>query len=950
MGVTDRHPGTGSSADRRLLMRAITRFLLISTLCWSALALTSGTSAHGQIFFGKNKVQYTTFDWQVMETEHFRVYFDTDGKELAHIAGQLAEDAYAILAPLYRHEVMRKTPLIIYSTPTYFSQTNVIPGLLPESVGGFTEFMKGRVVVPFNGSYEDFRHVIQHELVHVFMLSRLEEAIVRHGRLRWSLPPLWFVEGIAEFWSKEWDTDADMFLKDMVLNDRLPGIDQFYRIHGTYFMYKVGHAVCNFIDSAYGPDKLALIFDNWHKGRDFNEVIKITLGDDLSELSRKWVYSVKKNYYPDLETRDLPDMAADQLTHDGFCVRAVPITYDDGKGPDNWIVFKANRLGYTGLYMKRANSADRGWKTLVKGERDANFESLYLTRSGIDANDSGLIVFSSRAKDRDVVYLYDLNIDRVTHRFDTDSLITILSPRLAPDSRQVVFTGMTKAGFADLYLLDITKGTLTRLTDDIYNDIDPTFSTDGRRIVFASDRNAHGKTGARNLFELDLRTKRITQISFGEHLDSSPDVTPKGVYFTSDRDGSFNIYLLDSLGQLTRQSTYVTGAFDPRLSSDGTRLVFTGFQKMRYQIYQMDLPEQPETFEQHPPLFASGWKPRLIEGDYRSSTISYDTDYSLDIAQSMIGYDPVYGSIGGLQVTLSDMLGNHAWYLLLTNTAGEKDEFLESFNFGATYVNRESRLNWGLGVFHLYDEYYNDFDNYYYERQAGVLSLLSYPFSKFHRVDLTTLARYSKRDRFFGIQQREAFLATHYLSWVYDNSIWDISGPIEGRRYNFTLGLTSNVGELANFNRILLTDVRHYFRLGKASAFANRLFAYHSSGTEPQRIYFGGSWSFRGYDRRAFYNRNILFASNELRFPLIDQLYIGSPIAAMGFSAIRGALFFDVGSAWDDDFDRWRGSYGFGFRVALGYFVLLRFDFTRTTDFKTTDPHTKFDFFFGWNF
>ncbi len=931
-------------------MRVFTRASLISIFCWITLILLGTPDAHSQIYFGKNKVQYTSFDWQVMETEHFRVYFYTEEKEIAHIAGRLAEDAYAILAPRYRHEVLEKIPLIIYSTPTYFSQTNVIPGLLPESVGGFTEFMKGRVVVPFHGSYEDFRHVIQHELVHVFMLSRLEEAITRHGRMRWTMPPLWFVEGIAEFWSKDFDSDADMFIRDMVLNDRLPSIDQFYRVHGTYFMYKLGHSVCNFIDSAYGPDKLALIFDNWHKGRNFNEVVEITLGDDLAELSRKWVYSVKKRYYPNLDDRGFPDMESEQLTHDGFCVRGVPITFDDGDGPEDWIVFKANRLGYTGIYMKRANGSNHDWKTLVKGERDANFESLYLIRSGIDATNSGLIAFASRAKDRDVVYLYDLNLGRITHRFDSDSLVTIQSPRLSPDSRQVVFTGMTKAGYADLYLLDISTGDLARLNDDVYYDVDPCFTLDSRRIVFSSDRGPEGITGATNLFELDLQTRQITQLTFGDHLDSSPDVTEHGTYFTSDRDGSFNIHLLDANGELTRQSTYVTGAFDPRLSADGSRLIYTGFQKMRYHIYQMKLPEQPEPVDQQPKLLATGWKPRLIEGDHRASTISYDTDYSLDIAQSMIGYDPVYGSIGGLQIAVSDMLGNQAYYFLLTNTAGDKDEFLESFNLGATYVNRESRLNWGLGVFHLYDEYYNDFDNYYYERQAGVLSLLSYPISKFHRVDLTTLARYSNRDRFFGIQQREAFLMSNYLSWVYDNSIWDISGPIEGRRYNFTLGVTSNIGKLENFNRILLADVRHYFRLGKASAFANRLFGYHSSGTEPQRIYFGGSWSFRGYDRRQFYNRNVLFASNELRFPLIDQLYIGSPVAAMGFSAIRGALFFDVGSAWDDEFEEWLGSYGFGFRVALGYVVLLRFDFTRTTDFNSTDPHTDFDFFFGWNF
>ncbi len=185
---------------------------------------------------------------------------------------------------------------------------------------------------------------------------------------------------------------------------------------------------------------------------------------------------------------------------------------------------------------------------------------------------------------------------------------------------------------------------------------------------------------------------------------------------------------------------------------------------------------------------------------------------------------------------------------------------------------------------------------------------------------------------------------------MYDNSIWDISGPIEGRRYNFTVGLTSSLSNPRVYNRLGFADLRHYLRLGKYSAFANRMFVFSSSGIEPQRIYLGGSWSFRGFDRRAFYNRNVLFMSNELRFPLINDLFIGLPIGALGFQGIRGALFYDTGSAWDDQFDRFFGSFGAGFRVNLGYVILLRFDFSRITDYRTINHHTNFDFFFGWNF
>jgi len=921
-------------------------YFLVLPVCF----LFGVNNAHAQFYFGKNKVQYTSFDWQVMTTEHFRIYFYTKEEEVAGIAARIAEDSYRRLAIRFNHEIKRKTPLIIYSSPHYFTQTNIIPGLLPEGVGGFTEFMKGRVVVPFHGSYHDFDHVIRHELVHVFTLDILDAVYSRQSMRRVASPPLWFSEGLAEFWSKDWDSEADMIVKDMVVNDRFLSINEMWKVQGSFFMYKLGESICKFIDSAYGPDKLSLLFENWYKGRTFDEVVEATLGDNLNTLSNKWEYALKKQYYPQMAQLGLPRMESRRIVKEGYAVKGAPFRWDDGSGEKDWVVFIANRLGYSGIYMTSLSDNDHSVQTLVKGERSSDFESLHLLRSGIDANNSGMVVFSSKSKEKDVIYLYDLNEKAVTRRYEFDSLIAAMSPRFSPDGTRIVFSGVHKNGASDIYLMELKTGEYNKLTNDIYYDVDPTYSCDGGKIIFASDRCPEGPQGALNLYVYNLSDGNINQLTFGGFRDQSPEVTENGIYFSSDREGTFNLYLLDNEGQLTRQSTYVTGAFDPRLSPDSKKLVYTGYQEMSFQIFEMDLVPKPESIEQPVAVATDNWQPKKISHEISNATIKYDTDYSLDIAQSAIGYDPVYGSIGGVQIAMSDVLGNHAFYFLVTNTAKTKDDLLKSFNVGVTYINKEKQLNWGLGVFHLYDEYFNDVDQYYFERQIGAISLFRYPFSKFNRLDFTTSARYSKRDLRYGRDSREVFLVTHYLSWIYDNSLWDISGPIDGRRYNFTVGLTTSINGLRNYNRTAMADIRHYFRLGRYSALANRLFAYTSSGIEPQRIYFGGSWSFRGYDRREFYDPKVIFASTELRFPLIDNLQIGFPIGNVDFSAIRGALFFDVGSAWEDHFDQLVGSFGGGFRVAFGYLILLRFDFTRTTDFEKISPSTDFDFFFGWNF
>ncbi|MEA1981277.1 MAG: hypothetical protein U9N54_09925 [candidate division Zixibacteria bacterium] len=911
-----------------------------------------------QFYFGKNKVQYTDFDWQVMTTEHFRIYFYSEEEEVSQFAAELAEKSYKALSVKFNHEVKHSIPLIIYSSPGYFSQTNVIPGLLPESVGGFTEFLKGRVVLPFHGSYSDFAHVIRHEIVHVFMLSKLDEVFSYHTQIKFFYPPLWFTEGLAECWSKGWDTEADMVVADMVVNNRFFSIPNMYQIRGTYYMYKMGESICHFIDSTYGSDKIVKLFENWPKGKSFDEVMYLTIGDSLSQVSQKWEYSLKKKHYPSLENSGLPKMESELLSGNGYAVKGVPLRWDNGKGLKDWVVFKANRLGYSGIYMRPIDGTKDDIKTLIKGEQSSDFESLYLLRSGIDASDSGLIVFSSKSKETDVIYIYDLNKGKITHRYEFDELVATRSPRFSSGSKKVVFTGVKKSGFNDIYLLQLEDGSYEQLTDDIYYETDPDFTDDGNSIIYASDATINGKSGYSNIYKKNLKTKRTVQLTFGDFKDQSPDYTEHGIYFSSNRENGFNIFLLDNDGNLTMQSTYVTGAFNPRLSADGSKLIYTGYQNMGYKVYQMDLVNVPQEIDQPEiGLSYTNWQPQKIAGKYSKSSIKYDTDYSFDIAQSSIGYDPVYGSIGGFQLALSDILGNKSIYMLVTNTSEDKDEFLESFNFGLTYINREKRLNWGVGAFHLYDEYYNDFDYYYTERQAGVISLFSYPFSKFHRLDFTTIARYSDKKKIYGTNRREAFLVTHSLSWVYDNSLWEITGPIEGKRYNFTIGTTISIDnkyEYKNFSRMAMVDMRHYFRLGMYSAFANRVFAYTSAGKEPQKIYFGGSWSLRGYDRREYYKSNILFMSNELRFPLIDMLMVGFRFGGLGFRSIRGALFVDAGSAWDDNdddsHDKLLGSIGFGLRVPLANIVLLRFDWSKRTNFKKIEPTTHFEFFFGWNF
>ena len=142
-----------------------------------ALAALLAPPASAQDYFGQNKVRYQPFDFQVLRTEHFDIYYYSETKEVVPEAARMAERWYARISKALQHDLSRRQPLILYASHPAFEQTNAIYGDLGEGVGGVTEALKRRIVVPFAGPLAETDHVIGHELVHAFQYD-----IVGQGR------------------------------------------------------------------------------------------------------------------------------------------------------------------------------------------------------------------------------------------------------------------------------------------------------------------------------------------------------------------------------------------------------------------------------------------------------------------------------------------------------------------------------------------------------------------------------------------------------------------------------------------------------------------------------------------------------------------------------------------------------------------------------------------------
>lgn len=1006
-------------------MRSATYYLIVFSL---ALFLLSGQAGAQEPYFGKNKVQYEYFDWYLIQSENFDVYYYRGEYVLAKFAADVLQDAYLKVRRELRYDLSKRIPVIVYNSPNDFQQTNVIPNLIDEGVGGFTEAFKTRIVVPFTGSYEDFRHVLHHELTHAVTYDMLYGNTFGSMFSRQYLfqLPLWFAEGYAEYSSRGgWDIQADMVIRDAAINGYLTPLE----FAGGYLVYKEGQSAIGYIVEKYGEEKLAEILNKGKSQLSMDKALKSAIGLDQKAFSEEWMKAQRKKYWPEIALRKEAKDFAKQLTHhpkDGSYINEKPAFSPTG---DRLAIF-SDRSDYTEIYIVSAIDG-KVIKRLVKGERSGDLESLHSYVSGLSWSPDGKnVAFVSKSKGNDALQLVRVK-DRKVYKKIRFQLDAMRSPSWSPDGQRIAFVGV-KEGKADIYLCNINDQKLVKLTDDFYGDEDPCFSPDGRFLAFSSDRpltspadSSGYQYGHYNLYLLELESQKITAFTSGEGSATSPTWSPDGrkICFVSDRNGIYNLYLADMDSSVVFPITNVlSGCFSPTWSSDGDKIAFSAFQKGGWDIFVIkeiepaveedSLAKTPyllalerdtvsvavDTSEEEPDessrdfssyVFKAGKNEldslaeleqaeilekkdtisyRLPNGEYKERR--YKLKFTPDLVSGALSYDTFFGFQGQSLIAITDMLGNHS-FILATDVVNTIDQS----NFQVFYLYRARRLNLGAGIFHTKYYYVDDLDRLFSDRMYGAVAYLSFPFSRFTRLDLD-LSQLSVDRRYFDLHpetqtydDRSVKTLQASLSWINDTVLWGHTGPINGTRSLFSYEYAPYITPRSVSYGAARMDFRRYFHFKKRYNFVFRLTGGFSHGEDKKRFYLGGQSNWIGpslgsediYGINELYFGNIItplrgyryfelggtrfFLTNiELRYPFVEHLIMRFPLP-ITLHYVNGALFYDMGAAWDEN-DKFKGGtseggtrlkdikagFGFGARVNLGFFV-LRYDLGWATDF-----------------
>jgi Tol biopolymer transport system component len=691
---------------------------------------TLSTATASAQYFGRNKVQYKDFDFEVLKTEHFDIYYYPTAKEGVEIAARMAERWHARLGKLLEHELTGRQPLILYASHPDFEQTNTIQGGIGEGTGGVTEPLRRRIILPLGGPLADTDHVIGHELVHAFQFDITTRTGGATGETGANYLPLWFIEGMAEYLSiGPEDAHTAMWLRDAARREKLPSVDDLD--DPEYFPYRWGQAFWAYVCGRWGDSVIRQMLAIGGAAGDYRVAIERVLGVTTKELTEQWHSSIRRTFEPVMTSTTPPSQIGRVVLHRtggiGGDLNVGPALSPDGKR----IAFLSERSVFSiDLFIADAATGKTLHK-LTSTATDPHYSSLqFIYSAGAWDAASRRLAVATVTSGRPALVIFNADSGKREQEIKLTEVDEVFNPTWSPDGRSIAFTGMSR-GLTDLFVYDLEQSATRQLTKDPYADLQPVWAPDGSRIAFATDRFSSKldvlDIGPYRLALIDPQDGKITQVgAFTTGKNINPQWAPdsRALYFLSDRDGIANIYrttLDGTVVQLTNISTGVTGitASSPALSiaSQAGIAALSVFDQGNHHIHTLEIQGAGT-----PPTENSAAKASMLPPTEREKSAVADAladpvtglppadeefqvdDYNRKLQLEAVGQPTIgvgadrFGAAigGGIALFFRDMLGDQS-----LTAAVQVDSGIGSFSFNNTsfqlaYLNQSKRWNWGI--------------------------------------------------------------------------------------------------------------------------------------------------------------------------------------------------------------------------------------------------------------
>lgn len=579
----------------------VAAFLICAAIMLAHTPCTEATQHRMAVADGQLVTPRSHMKWWTLTTEHFNIHFHDGLADVAHEVAFLAERSYAIL----KAELGDAPDMIDLVISDQVDMTNGFAVPMMDCITIYTANLRwSDVGNTKNTSW--LESLLFHELVHEIELNQVRGG-ARLARLLFgkivmpnSIKPIPFIEGAAIYEkykllgeSRVSDSRTRMMARQMAIDDSYPTFEQtscFYRRDSwppsQLLGYNFGALFVKHIEEVCGHNALSDIADIYATGspfsaNTFDRSVRKALGISVAELYEDFIDALREEFYAEIES----------ITMEGL-TPAVRLTNLGG------IVESPTWSSETGLVAYANNSAARNGVRLIDPVYGSDREAFacigYNSAFPGVSPDGEWVVYSKPEFDAGPYLRRDLYIRNL--KSGTNARLTrgerAYYARFSPDGREIYFARIEgHDGSSALCAVDVaTREVRTLRSFAHWRGAIHSFgvSPDGHRIAMAIWRPG----GLQDIYVMSRDGRELVQITSDLAQDCDPTWTPDGrhILFSSDPDGIYNIYSVDTeTGEISKVTNVLSGAFFPAVSPDGTRLLFVGYGTDGYDLFISDL-------------------------------------------------------------------------------------------------------------------------------------------------------------------------------------------------------------------------------------------------------------------------------------------------------------------------------------------------------------------------
>jgi len=590
-----------------------TRVLLVSLLLGGVAAPAFAQTAMVP-YFGKNNIHYDKFRWMIYTTDHFEIYYYPELQQhLERVAGY-AESAYQQVSADLKHDLSFKVQLMLFKTHSEFEQQNVAPGdASSEGVAAFAEPTRDRMLLPIDEPSDELYGLITHELTHIFQFDIIPQSLIRRNY------PLWVGEGESDYERGLWSPMDLMTIRDAAVSDSVPKMTEmegYGNTNNPRLVYNLGHAVFEFMEAKWGKEGIRQYMFALRKSvigggedayeeafkmkkEEFDQAFERYLKDRFKPFrDKERPVDYGRDLSPNREKTEFADAWAIAPSPSGDLMAVVSVNRKDREID---VVLVSTKDGSIVRNLTHGFDKDMGFDHIVfMGER-VEFPWMSWSPKG-----DRLAYFVRTEKERTLI-VQNVLTREVELRVPMKTVDEPESPNFAPDGKKIVFSAL-RNGVGDLFELNLDTKEIVNLTDDKFADAGPVYSPDGKFIVYNVRVSGNNK-----LWRLDLDTKKKTQLTFGTNDETAVQfVDDHTVVFASTatdpavplepevaRNGNiYNIWTLDlSSGELRQYTDALGGNWMPVVLNQGkqNQIAFISYYKGEYSIRTLERKEPLHT-------------------------------------------------------------------------------------------------------------------------------------------------------------------------------------------------------------------------------------------------------------------------------------------------------------------------------------------------------------------